>query len=148
MKKSIPYVFALVVLTLALIPNVFAHPIKPIRSDVSLTFDWIAFEWTGTVSGDITGSVVVTPDVDNTWFPGKTEHFAETWMIDLGGDDFIEIYDLGVWSFVTFKFRANGRVTDASATYAYLIGAKVHLMGTTTPLDSDPLTATGTIRFN
>jgi hypothetical protein len=45
--------------------------------------------------------------------------------------------------FATFKFRATGWVTDASANYAYLLGCKFHEEGVTTSPDVLPIIVTG-----
>jgi hypothetical protein len=146
MKKGVICVTVLLALTLAFVPIALAHPVKPIR-EVYLEFDWDQYLWIGTMTGDIiAGDVVVTPGVAT--FPGSTEHFSETMEVDMGDGEFIVIYEEGVWSFKTFKVRTRGIVTAASASYAYLIGASVHGIGSTTALDSDPLTCIASFRIN
>jgi hypothetical protein len=154
MKKHIQYLAVILAFTLALIPAVSAHPIKPVYCDVTLT--WTGAMWTGDISGDIEGTFQVLLDGAPIFPggdpaapppPGMTEHFAENWVITTD-NGVIEIYDEGVWTFNTFKFRANGRVTSATEDYAYLEGAKVKIMGTTSSLAADPITGTATMRFN
>jgi hypothetical protein len=72
-------------------------------------------------------------------------HFVEDFIIwpgntnrEQGGDDWIEGKNCGVWTLSTFKFRAQGWVTDASEDYADLVGNQYHEMGTTTPFHGDP----------
>lgn len=145
-----------VTITLTLIPVVSAHPIKPSYADVDLTFNWVVGTWTGTITGDIEGIFEVTPawaifpggDPAALPPPGMTEHFGENWVITTAVGT-IEIYDEGVWTFNTFKFRANGWVTDATGAYVDLIGAKVQIKGSTTALDPpNPVYGTGIMRFN
>jgi hypothetical protein len=156
MKKSILCLIMLMAFTLAAVPVVIAHPIQPLRAVADLTFDWGVGTWTGTITGDIEGEFEVTPawaifpggDPAALPPPGMTEHFGENWVITTSVGT-IEIYDEGVWTFNTFKFRANGRVTDATGAYEYLIGAKVHIMGSTTALDPPtPVYGTGYMQFN
>jgi hypothetical protein len=69
-------------------------------------------------------------------------HFVEEftiWPSDGG-----EIYgkDWGVWNMTTFKFRAQGWVTDASDEWAHLVGSRYHEIGVTSnPDDGLPITA-------
>ena len=54
---------------------------------------------------------------------------------------FIKGYDDGLWNFSTWKFRSEGRVTEASPEWSHLVGYKFHEMGTTDDpnlLPSDP----------
>lgn len=153
MKKSIQYLIVFIAFTLAIVPTVSAHPIKPLYCEITLT--WSGTQWLGSISGDIDGTFVVTPawatfpGGDPLAFPppGMTEHFGEDWVITTN-NGMIEIYDEGVWTFNTFKFRANGRVMVATGDHAYLLGAKVHIIGMTTSLAANPITGTGIMRFN
>ena len=70
-------------------------------------------------------------------------HFSEDFYIDFG-DGWVSRYDNGLWNFATFKFRSTGRITDASANYAYMIGCKFHEEGVTTSPDVLPIIVTGT----
>ena len=102
--------------------------------------------WKGTISGAITGVSYFWETAKN-YVVGKVEHFFEDFYIDLG-DGWISGYDSGVWNFATFKFRATGWVTGASANYEYLIGCKFHEEGITTDPGPDfanlPIIGTGT----
>lgn len=89
--------------------------------------------WYGTVEGDIDGTVAFW-ETDANFFPGKTEHYFEVFTILPEGGGSINGVDAGVWSFQTFKFRAQGWVTDASPEWASMVGYKYFEMGTT----SDP----------
>jgi hypothetical protein len=119
-----------------------AQPNKPLRCELTMDLFWTdPLHWEGTVTGDISGTIVVTEGMPR--FPGKTEHFFETFVITIG-EDTIEGFDEGVWSFQTFKWRAQGRVTRATGIWADLVGCKVHEIGMTTPLGAE-VTAWGTI---
>jgi len=116
-------------------PNVLADPSepKPIRCLADAAFnDWgDGMYWKGDVHGCIlAGSIRVTelPAV----FPGTTEHFFEEFEIT-AGTEVISGTDAGVWSFVTYKFRANGWVREATPGLHYLVGYKVHMSGVTSP---------------
>ena len=102
--------------------------------------------WKGAISGAITG-VSYFWETSKNYVVGKVEHFFEDFYIDLG-DGWISGYDSGVWNFATFKFRATGWVTGASANYEYLIGCKFHEEGITTDPGPDfanlPIIGTGT----
>lgn len=92
--------------------------------------------WQGmvtTLAGDLVGSIKVTENPAT--FPGMTEHFDENFEITTTDGAVVSGFDLGVYNLNTFKFRANGWVTDASMpAWEYLVGYKVHFSGTTTPL--------------
>lgn len=101
--------------------------------------------WSGTVTGDISGSLILMENPAT--FPGKTEHFNESLTITTTGGALIKGYDLGVYNLNTFKFRANGGITEVSSSaFDYLVGYNMHYSGTTTPLViGGPVHATGTI---
>jgi hypothetical protein len=66
------------------------------------------------------------------WFSGKVAHFYEDFVIYPKTGGYIKGYDDGLWNFgTTWKFRAEGRVTEASSEWSYLVGYKFHEMGTT-----------------
>jgi len=129
---------------LALLPAVSAQPMKPLRCESSIYVDWDAGVWKGTVTGDISGSITITPGVAS--YPGATEHFFETWGIKTASGS-IWGFDEGVWSFKNFKWITNGRVTGANGTWTYLVGCKMHTSGTTSPFlgPGYPLTGVGTM---
>jgi len=97
--------------------------------------------WKGTITGDLTGTSYYWESPDN-YVIGNVMHFFEDFYIDLG-DGWISGYDVGVWNFATFKFRASGWVTDASPNYEYLIGCKFHEEGVTS-VPTPPITGIGT----
>ena len=148
MKKA-----AVVTLALALLmsivmvaPAASAQPKKALRCKLWMQLYWTEpLHWEGSLTGDIVGSIIVTEGAPS--FPGKTEHFTETFAITTA-DGTIEGFDEGVWSFQTFKWRANGMVTAATGDWAYLVGYNVHEIGLTTPvppLDDANVYAWGTI---
>ena len=100
--------------------------------------------WYGTVEGDISGQVAFW-ETDANYIVGKTEHFFEVFTILPAGGGSISGVDAGVWNFSTFKFRAQGWVTDASSEWASLIGYKYFEMGRNSPFDPNapvlPVTA-------
>jgi hypothetical protein len=148
MKKKL--LLLMTVLMLALLSSsvtaVSAQPNKPIACVVNLTYDPDVNPncWLGVVSDcSIAGPIEICEKPAR--LPGKTEHFFETFTIwpDSGGE--INGEDAGVWSFVTFKFRANGWVTSASPEWGDLVGFKLHEMGSTSDPSVMPLTATNVV---
>ena len=131
------------------------HAVQPItlKSEVfiELNWDWVGFggsspfTWIGTVSGDINGDFYVS--LVGATFPGKTEKFSETWIIDTTVGD-LAGYDDGTWSFINFKWGANGAVTSATESYSYLAGYDMRYSGTTTEFPvppGTPVTGTGVL---
>jgi hypothetical protein len=136
--------FSVICLTLVSVPTVSAQPNKPLRCEVFIALNPPHLRpptWIGTVSGDIEGDLYVT--LIGATFPGITEHYEETWEI-VTADGSIEIYQKGVWSFKSFKFKSNGYVTAATGAWTYLVGADVHMRGVTTdPFAVEPCTGEG-----
>ena len=130
--------------TLALAPAVPAQAKKPLKCEISIVLDLDLFQWNGIITGDIEGTFISTPDPDPS-FPGSTEHFLETMVIEptVGGE--IRLYQEGVWNFKTGKFRANGMVIAASGGWEYLIGCNVHVRGVTTLPIQHGMTGEGTL---
>ena len=125
-----------------LIAPAAAQPMKPLRCEVEMQLFWTTpLHWEGTVTGDMEGTITVTELPAS--FPGKTEHFSETFEI-VTANGLIRGVDEGVWNMKTYKWRANGQVTEATGIWADLVGCHVHEMGTTTPLGEE-VTAWGTI---
>jgi hypothetical protein len=137
-------------------PAVSAQPEDTFRSEIyiELNWTWIGFAeepgypwglpivheeytWIGWVSGDINGDLYVA--LVAATFPGKTEHFAEIWRVETDAG-VIEGFDVGVWSFINWKFMANGKVTGATGAWSYLEGYDMHYRGTTTNPDVAPPT--------
>lgn len=124
---------------------------KPLRCEMFFELNWDYFEtgepptWNGTIWGDINGKANLT--LVAATFPGKTEHYSEDWVI-MTNDGSITIHQEGVWSFKSFEFKSNGKVTDATGEYAYLLGSTAHVRGVTSPFPVDPPTpvnGTGTM---
>jgi hypothetical protein len=131
---------ALVTWMLALVcvlsmPGIKAQSDEPKQLMCTFELDVVwepAPHWVGTVSGDISGSMVLTENPAT--FPGMTEHFDESFTITMTDGVVIKGYDLGVYNLNTFKFRANGGITEVSSqNLQYLVGYNLHEMGTTTP---------------
>jgi hypothetical protein len=143
-KRTFILIMALVLILLFLsMTAVSAQPNKPMECVVDAAFDPGVDPqcWHGMVSGcPIAGEVTICENP--AIFPGKTEHFFEEFTIHTGQGDIYGI-DAGVWNFATFKFRANGWVTSATGDWAYLVGYKLHEMGTSSnPDDGFPVTIT------
>jgi hypothetical protein len=142
-----------VVFTFALLPVISATPNDTLKCElyIELNWDWVGFggtspyTWIGTVWGDINGELYIT--LVDASFSGKTEHFYETWII-VTDDGVIEGYDKGVWRFVNLKWVANGKVTDATGKWSYLVGYNMHYRGVTTEFPvppGTPVSGTGTL---
>lgn len=88
--------------------------------------------WRGTLSGcALDGAAVHYWGQPESWESGYVLHFHEHFEIYPQGGGYIKGYDDGLWNYSTWKFRAEGRVTEASPEWSYLIGYKFHEMGTT-----------------
>jgi hypothetical protein len=135
------------VLTLAVIPSVLAQPKDPLRFDLSITLVASPLGWAGTVDGDIVGTITII--LLGAEFPGITEHYWEEWTI-VTNDGTITVYQEGVWSFKSYKFKSNGYVTEATGAWEYLEGARVHTRGMTSPFPppdpNDKVTAEAKVR--
>ena len=154
MRKMLltPLMLCMVALLLTLgMPATHAKQPITLKSEVfiELNWDWVGFggsspfTWIGTVSGDINGDFYVS--LVGASFPGKTEHFSETWIIDATDGD-LAGYDNGVWSFINFKWGANGEVTSATGGWSNLVGYDMRYSGTTTEFPvpyGTPVSGTG-----
>jgi hypothetical protein len=151
MKKG-----TLIVLTVLMVALLFvltsAVSAKPNESGsmecvLNIAYDEYApedFYWLGTVTGCSIAGTIKFWEEDLNYVVGKTEHFFEVFTIEPDSGGVINGRDEGVWNFSTFKFRANGCVTDASEEWAHLVGNKYHEMGTTSnPDEGLPITAPG-----
>jgi hypothetical protein len=115
------------------------------RADVAISNNFTPPVWLGTVSGDINGTVKFQPLPANSYVVGSVKHFYEIFTITTSAG-VISGYDVGVWNFSTFKFRAEGWVTSATGDWAGLTGYKYHEMGYTTPLNPPtPIHGTGSM---
>lgn len=129
---------AVALLFTLLMPAVSAEPMSPLRSEASfmLNWDWVGvggtspISWIGTIWGDIEGDVTLS--AIQATFPGILEHYSETWVITTSTGT-ITMYQEGVWSFMSLKFKSNGYVTAATGAWEYLVGSDAHVRGTTTP---------------
>jgi len=140
-KSATTLAFALF-LGCMLIAPISAQPNKPLKCELTMNVIWLPVpHWEGTVTGDIVGTVTVNELPPS--FPGKTEHFSETFEI-VTADGVIRGLDDGVWNMKTYKWRANGYITEATGIWTGLVGCHVHEMGTTSPLGPE-VTAWGTI---
>jgi len=103
--------------------------------------------WKGEITGALTGTIYFWEKMCDPYIVGKVMHFSEDFYIDLG-NGWVSGYDNGVWNFATFKFRSTGRITDASANCAYMIGCKFYEEGLTTnpgpEFNQLPIIGTGT----
>ena len=156
MRKTIliPLLGCMVLLlTMPYVPSVHAKQPVTLKSDMFIEFnwDWVGvggsspYSWIGMVWGDINGDLYVS--LEDAWSPGKTEKFSETWIIETDGEE-IAGYDVGTWSFINFKFGANGKVTSATEGWSSLVGYDMRYSGTTTDPDvpfGEPITATGVL---
>lgn len=134
-------------LVMASAPAVAAAETEPLRGEMTIS---VVFpecpdcHWAGTISGDIVGTIELWEIWDKIFVVGSTEHYFETFKITTS-TGVISGVDQGLWNFATFKFRANGWVTEATGDWAYLVGYKVHEMGTTSaPPPAGPPLVTGT----
>jgi hypothetical protein len=110
---------------------------EPILWHVELDVVWEPSPyWTGTITtpeGDLVGSILLTENPAT--FHGITEHFDEDCTITTADGTVLKGHDLGVYNLKTFKFKANGWITEASSSaWEYLVGYKMNMGGTTTPL--------------
>jgi len=141
-KRLIVLLALALTFTLALVPAGTVQAKKPLKCElfIELNWDWEGFPWgtpgskytwIGTVWGDINGDFYVT--LSEASYPGKTEHFSETWIIENETEGWvIEGFDEGVWKMSNFKWLANGGVTSATGTWSYLVGSNMQYSGTTT----------------
>jgi len=143
--------FALSMMFVAVAPAVSAKTLK--CDQVIVVTDWgvagpnpdhpETVYWKGTITGALSGTVYYWENMPDPYIVGKVMHFSEDFYIDFG-NGWVSGYDLGLWNFATFKFRATGWVTDASENCEYLIGSKFHEEGFTTNPDVLPIIGTGT----
>ncbi len=145
MKKGTLKLIAVLIVALLFVPfsAVSAGSNAPFKCGLDITYDdWDVpdeYYWSGFLSDcELEGTISFYAVPDEYAFAGKTMHFVETFIIepDIGGE--IKGKNWGVWNMSTFKFRANGWVMDASPQWEYLVGAKYHEMGTTSPPPPEP----------
>ncbi len=148
MKKGMMAVLAarMLALVMASAPAVTASGPKPLRADMDMSFDMTNFlerfpacvseaplcVWSGDLSGDVAGTLVVSEFWERNYVVGNTEHFFESFVITTDHGT-IPGVDNGVWDFNTNKVRANGWVTAATGDWSYLVGYKLHESGYVIP---------------
>ncbi|MGD2040799.1 MAG: hypothetical protein PVH11_08230 [Anaerolineae bacterium] len=144
-RRLLRVIVLMVALLLVSSAAVAAQPSDSRAIECVLDIDYNGAYWFGTVTGprcSVEGTIRFDAVEDEYFYPGKTMHFVEEftiWPSDGG-----EIYgkDWGVWNMTTFKFRAQGWVTDASDEWAHLVGSRYHEIGVTSnPDDGLPITA-------
>jgi len=120
--------------------------------ECELNINYTGAFWEGTVSGPkcgVTGDIRFTAVNEEHNFQLNPEdlhamQFVEEltlWPGGYGEDaDWIKGKNCGVWNFSTFKFRADGWVTEVSDEdqWGYLVGAQYHEMGVTSDPEVDP----------
>jgi hypothetical protein len=148
LKKGVTAVLAgcMLAFVMASAPAVAASDTEPLRAEVAMSFDMSNFNerfpacmseeplcvWSGDLSGDVVGSIVVSEFWERIFVVGNTEHFFEAFTITTS-HGVISGVDNGVWDFNTNKVRANGWVTEATGDWSYLIGYKLHESGYVIP---------------
>ena len=141
MKKGWTAALAAGMLAFVLVatPGFVAAESKTLRAVANLSIDMSTCgppppndcHWSGTVSGDLKGSIEIFEYWDQMFLPGNTEHFFEYFTITMDSGGWISGVDQGVWNMGTQKFRANGWFTDASSEWTDLVGHKLHEIGST-----------------
>ncbi len=106
----------------------------PLVCTLELELIWSPLSWVGTLTGDITGTIVIMEGPAT--LGGVIEHFNEEFTITTSDGVVIKGWDSGVYNYVkTYMFMANGMVTEASSPdWQWLVGYQLHEMGRTTPL--------------
>lgn len=123
---------------------------EPLICTLNLSFDAAAENphWQGSISGAIVGSMEMW-EQPNNFVVGATEHYFENFTITTTSGDVIKGFDKGIWNFGTYKFRAQGPVTEASGDWAFLVGYDTHSKGFTSAFPPVPpstvVTGTGTM---
>lgn len=121
-------------LTLVSIPTAMAQSNNPhLTCEVYAELNFDAWQWEGYVTGDIEGELIIHPQ--GASFPGATEHYKEVWEITKANKEKIWLFQEGVWSFKTYKFRSGGMVTAADEQY--LVGRNARVIGVTSPFPAD-----------
>jgi hypothetical protein len=114
---------------------------KPLECAIALDLT-SPTSWAGTVAGDITGSIAITENPAT--YVGQTEHFDENTVITTTEGVVINIHDLGVISFKSWRLTAGGVVTGVSSPdWQWLVGYEVHFRGAAVP--GEVITASGTM---
>jgi hypothetical protein len=138
------FVACMLVFTIALSTPV-ARAERPLMATVEADLVMDPLGWVGTVSGDISGTIVI---VENpAVFVGVTEHFDESFTLTTTDGVVIEGYDLGLFNLNTLKFSANGGITEVSSPdWEWLVGYELHFWGSA-DLSVDPWHVTGYVRM-
>jgi len=133
--------FSVMCLTLVSVPAVSAQPNRPLRVVMAWDLDYSIspIGWSGTVSGDIEGDIVVTL-VYARWTgreQDKTEHWKETWVITTASGE-IHGEEEGAATMGNGKCNARGRITHATGPWTHLIGCIFHWKGIAWMTDPGP----------
>lgn len=105
------------------------------------------FGWTGTLVGDITGTIEII-ELPAT-FTGvmPIEHFNEEFTITMADGTVIKGVERGTFNLATFTAVANGEITEVSpGKWRWLVGYQTHLTGVA-DLTVDPWHFSAEMRF-
>ena len=124
---------------------------EPLKCAMEIDVFWTTpAHWEGTIIGDIEGSIEFWEGPASA--VGMVLHFTEDFTIVTKDGAVITGYEKGVYNLNTFKFRANGFVTDvtpATSDWAYLVGYTFHEIGTTTVfVVGEPVHGTATMMLS
>ena len=154
MRKVLLAVLVACMLSLVVAPvrlaSADSDDVEPLLCTFDMSIDLASADpyWSGSISGDIVGTLEVRERWADNYIVGATEHFFEDNVITTDNGNLIG-YDKGVWNFATFKFRAMGWVTEATDGMADLEGYKMIMRGFTSDFPPSPpntiVTATGTL---
>jgi hypothetical protein len=103
--------------------------------------------WTGTLVGDITGTIEILelPATFTGMMP--IEHFNEEFTITMTDRTVIKGVETGTFNLATFTAVANGEITEVSSgKWRWLVGYQIHLTGVA-DLTVDPWHFSAEIRF-
>ncbi len=121
---------------------------SPLELTISASVVWNPVSWVGTVSGDITGTIVIMELPAS--LVGSVEIFNEEVTITTTDGVVIKAVDSGVYHYLTtYKFVANGVITEVSSPdMQWLVGYSLHEGGqTSTFIPGGDVHATWTMRL-
>jgi hypothetical protein len=160
MKKRL---FISLIVLLMLVPlSVASAKGKSLKFDTTYSFAYGTVDddpegrslvWTGTVSGTFDGTMEWWMHFPGGTDTGKVNHWEDArWIIYPNEGGFIEGLEWGSTTWIPggerANWRANGRVTDASEGYAYLIGRPMHDGGKVTLPPGELPYGTGKLHIN
>ena len=124
----------LALMSMLSVPAVRADSDEPLKCAMEIDVFWTTpAHWEGKITGDIDGSIEFWEKPAK--LVGSVDIFSEDFTIVTNDGTTITGCDVGIYNLKTFKFRANGFVTDvtpATSDWAYLVGYHFHELGTTT----------------